>query len=77
MSSSEIAVASGFSDLKYMNGVFQKKHGMKPKEYMETVCRKKKDDRESAIPNIQREISREDSISLLEEFRKGLEEAQQ
>lgn len=40
LSVSEIAAQSGFSELKYMNAVFIKKRGMKPKDLRKLLAEK-------------------------------------
>lgn len=66
MSISDIAAASGFSDLKYMTQMFTKRFGCKPKEFREMLTSSDSEQLTSAHHLSQYYYSDEQSLQLLE-----------
>lgn len=67
MSISDIAAASGFSDLKYMTQMFVKRFGCKPKDFRAMIAAESSEQQSSAHHLSQYYYSDEQSINLLEQ----------
>jgi len=68
MSISDIAAASGFSDLKYMTQMFVRRFGCKPKEFRELLATSDSEQLSSAHHLSQYYYSDEQSIRLLNDY---------